>query len=174
MSQSTELAEAKERVAELARKLLKSEEDATEHVKTGVQAVHDARDKGFEDGVEHAKADMRETVTKMQEEVREVMTEMVELNAARDKSDQLLKEHDEAFHIELKKLHVQLEESGNEIASWKGLVGEKEAEVMEERRQRKVLEDNLKRTSSKMEFELRTREEIVHQANDEVEILRRR
>lgn len=173
-SKSIELAEAKEKAAELARKLVKSEEDVTQHVRTGVQAVHDARDKGFEDGVEHAKEDMRGTVSKMQEEVREVMAEMVEMNAAREKSDQLLKEHDDAFHVELKRLHIQLEDSGNEIASWKRLVGEKEAELLEERRQRKILEDSLKRASSKMEYEVRAREEVVHQANDEVEILRRR
>ncbi|GMH67804.1 hypothetical protein TrST_g13509 [Triparma strigata] len=171
---TTELVKAREDVTSLEKKIEECKEETSSHVKTGIQAVHDAHDHGFNEGLEKSRADMRGTVTKMQEEVKHVMADMVNISAAREKSDQTLKEHDEHFHMELKNLHEQLDGSSKEISTWKELVGEKEVFLSEERRKRERLEQDVQELRNKYEFEIRTKDEVVHQHADEVDTLRKR
>ncbi|GMH52653.1 hypothetical protein TL16_g01279 [Triparma laevis f. inornata] len=168
------ISQTKEQITSLEKQITTCKDETSDHVRTGIQAVHDAHDHGFNEGMEKARADMRGTVVKMQEEVKHVMADMVNMSAAREKSDQTLKEHDEHFHMELKSLHMQLDTSSKEISAYKELVGEKEALLVDEKRQRQRLEEDLQEIRNKYQFEIRSRDEIVHQHTDEVDTLRKR
>ena len=173
-TKENEISTARAHVSSLEEKLEDAKRDAASHVKTGVQAVHDARDHGFEEGCEYTKTEMRSTVSKMQNEVKEMVEEMIQSEKKREAIKDQMAEHDAAFKMELDKLHAQLDLRADEVLKLKSIIGEKETELREVVRAKTKAEKEAKVIKSKYEFEHRTKDEVVHQAHDEVESLRKR
>jgi chromosome segregation ATPase len=173
-TKENEVNAANAQISTLDEKLEVAKSDVASHVKTGVQAVHDARDHGFEEGCEYAKKEMRETVSKMQNEVKEMVEEIIQSEKNREAVQEEMAEHDAAFKTELDKLHAQLDLRADEVLKLKAIIGEKETEIIEVVRDKSRVEKDLKVVKSKYEFQNRTKDEVVHQAHDEVEFLRKR
>jgi len=173
-TKTNDFSTAKAQIASLEEQLVTAKNNTASHVKTGIQAVHDARDHGFEEGCEHAKAEMRETVAKMQSEVKEMVEEIIQSQRDREAVQEELAEHDAAFKFELDKLHSQLDSRADEVLKLKAIIGEKDTEMREEVRGKALVEKQLKIIQNKYEYEHRSKDEIVHQAHDEVESLRKR
>ena len=173
-TKENEVNAANAQISTLDEKLEVAKSDVASHVKTGVQAVHDARDHGFEEGCEYAKKEMRETVSKMQNEVKEMVEEIIQSEKNREAVQEEMAEHDAAFKTELDKLHAQLDMRADEVLKLKAIIGEKETEIIEVVRDKSKVEKDLKVVKSKYEFQNRTKDEVVHQAHDEVEFLRKR
>lgn len=156
------------------KELGNSKLELSKHIKTGVQAVHDARDHGFAEGREEAREEMRETVSKMNAEVKEMVEEIAEAARSRESMKEEMMQHDKAFAEELESMHKVLDAREDEIVQLKNLLGEKEASLYELRRNVSVSDSELDRFSSKHEFEMRGKDEVINQYSDEVERLKQR